>query len=137
MTSVGLGFFGLLAGVAGAGGVVFPPPLYHGTRLTSTATLAPMLASGYAPLRRKSFFKAFPTSVLASTCTSLVLAKVRVEARRRDDGRSGTEVDIGEPNEEEEADDAEIVDLRTPEYRFELSVDELGVDGEDLLHSDG
>ena len=66
-----------------------------------------------------------------------MLAKVRVEARRRDDGRSGTEVDIGEPNEEEEADDAEIVDLRTPEYRFELSVDELGVDGEDLLHSDG
>jgi hypothetical protein len=67
---------------------------------------------------------------------SLVLARVRVEARRREDGRSGAEIDMGDPNEEEEADVAEIVDLRTPECRFELRVDELGVDGEGLSYSD-
>lgn len=129
MTGVDLGFFGLLAGVAGAGGVGLPPPLWDGTRLTSIATLAPVLASGCPLFGRKSS--------TAPMCTLLVLARVSVEERRRDDGRSGAEIDIGDPYEEEEADDTEIVDLRTPEYWFELRVDELGVDGEGLLHSDG
>lgn len=132
-----MGFFGLLAGVTGAGSSTLPSPLYDGARLTLTATLVSMVASGYPPLRRNSaFFKisSAPTSVL--TCTSFVLARVRVEARRREDGRSGAEIDIGDPNEEEEVEVVEIVDLRTSEYRFELRVDELGVEGEGLLYSD-
>lgn len=136
MTGVDLGFFGLSASIAGAGGAALPPPPRGGTRLTSKATLAPVPACGF-PLGRRSPFKVFSTSASAPTRTSLVLARVRVEARRRDDGRSGAEIDIGDPNEDDEVDEVEIVDLRTPEYRFEVRVDELGVDGESLLQSDG
>lgn len=130
-------FLGLLAGDAAAVCTTLLPPLCDGTRLTLTATLVPILASAYPPQRRRSvIFRAFSVSASALTCTSLPLANVRVEARRRDDGRSGAEIDIGDPNEEEEADVAEIVDLRTPEYRFEFRVDELGEEGECLLCSD-
>lgn len=136
-TGADLGFFGLLAGAECVGGAAFPPPLYSGARLTLTATLVSMHSSGYSPLQREStFFKAFSISTSVQAYTSFVLARVRVEARRRDEGRSGAEIDIGDPNEEEEVEVVEIVDLRTSECRFEVRVDELGVEGECLLCSD-
>jgi len=56
------------------------------------------------------------------------LASVKVDDLRKEDGRRATEAETGEPKVELEFEDA--VDLRICDWRVVLSVDELGVEGE-------
>ena len=82
--------------------------------------VSPKVLSNPSPGRSLEWARGHPT------CTSLVLASVAVDARRSDEGRRGTQFDMGDPNDEVDVDEAEAVDLRSCDKLLELSVEELG-----------